>query len=414
MSVGIEKMDLYAGRLQADAVGIAEASGKPRAYAEGQLMLGARTVLPPFEDPVTLAVNAAERLLRGEDRSTIELLVVATESALDFGKPLSTWVHRHLGLPPSCRSFEIKHACYSGTAAFKVAAAAVPTLLAPGNKALVICSDITRPSVRPGDSWDFIGGACAVAFLVSAEPRLLEIDPRRAGFWTHEIADVFRPTARDEVGDDITSVYSYLDALEGSWLHFRERAGAIDFTSWFGRHVYHAPFPGMTLQAHRTMLDLVDLGRAAASAAEVAESFDQRVRPGLRLARRIGTQYGASTFVGLLSWLSDPRRLVAPGDRLSVFSYGSGCQGELYEARIGEGALEAALASGIDAHLDEREPLDLPAFLEAERARAAGIEAADLTPDRGALAGAFARKYAGRGLLVLEAVRGHVRSYARS
>lgn len=56
-----------------------------------------------MEDAVTLAVNSAKDMLNDQDRSDIGLFIIATESGLDQEKAISTWAHRYLGLPATCR-----------------------------------------------------------------------------------------------------------------------------------------------------------------------------------------------------------------------------------------------------------------------------------------------------------------------
>src|SRR5947209_6009049 len=85
------------------------------------MLIEQRSVNPPYEDPVTMAVNAAHPMLTEDDRRAIELLIVATESSVDQEKAMSTWVHRYLRLGPHCRTFELKHACYGGTAGLQMA-----------------------------------------------------------------------------------------------------------------------------------------------------------------------------------------------------------------------------------------------------------------------------------------------------
>ena len=150
-----------------EVVALAEARGRDAAYPATKIQAEARTVLPPYEDAVTLAVNAAKRVLAPGDVPEIALLVVATESAVDQGKPISTWVHRLCGLPSSCRNFEVKHACYGGTAALHTASAWLATHGRPGAKALVIATDHSRAHV--GAEIEFICGATAVA-LVPTSP----------------------------------------------------------------------------------------------------------------------------------------------------------------------------------------------------------------------------------------------------
>src|SRR5690242_7173739 len=111
--VGIEKINLYGGRAFLDIAALTAARGGTVAELTRRQIVPyeRRAIVPPYEDPVTLAVNAAERLLSPQDREQVELIVVATESAVDFGKPISTWVQRFCGLPAHSRNFEVKHMC---------------------------------------------------------------------------------------------------------------------------------------------------------------------------------------------------------------------------------------------------------------------------------------------------------------
>lgn len=409
MKIGIEKLNLYAGRLSTDAVELAIARGKERRYAADQVMVGERAVIPVFEDAVTLAVNAARPLVSPEDAKQIELVIVNTESAVDFGKPVSTWVHRFCGLPENCRSFELKHACYGGTGALKVAALWVASGVRPGKKALVVSADFTRPHVA--DGFDFVGGGGAVAMLVGADPAVLEIDVDKAGYWTHEISDAFRPTSTLEQVNNETSLYSYLDALDGAFNHYTQIAGPVDYPTRFKKHIYHAPFPGMTLQAHRALMRSFDAPKAA-----IEESFRAKVQEGLRLSRRIGTAYGASNFVSLLSLLTTAKDL-APGDDISFFSYGSGCQGEFYHGTLGQGAIDLARSLDIDRALDERVKLPMALYEHNERLRQALADRPDHEPVRvgdRAYDALYEEHYAGRGLVVLKQVKGYHRTYEPS
>jgi hydroxymethylglutaryl-CoA synthase len=406
MPVGIERIGLYAGQFATDSVAIAVARGRNRDDIMNQVMVEERSVIPPYEDVVTLAVNACKTILSSEDLASIELLIVGTESGVDDSKPISSWVHRFCGLPANCRSFDLKHACYSGTAALKMAAAWVRLGIHPGKKALVVCADYSRPCLVEF-GYDFVGGGCAVALLVGAEPKILEFELSRAGYWTDEVADVFRPTSRLEIGDNQVSLYSYLDALDGAFDHYEEAVGGrVDYESAFKKHIYHAPFPGMTLHAHKTML-----GRwAKHDDRYVEDSFRRKVACGLLFARRLGSCYGASNFVcllGLLETCSD----LAGGDRLSVFSYGSGCHGEFYDAVVGSDAVRAARSLEIDAYLAKRRRLSLKEYEAVETARRESTDLPDYQPRPGLLDLEFGELYEGKGLLVLDRVERFQRHY---
>ena len=62
------------------------------------------------------------------------------------------------------------------------------------------------------------------------------------------------------------------------------------------------------------------------SKAEIQESFTQKVLPSLRYARRVGSTYGASNFLGICGIAACPTG-IKPGERISFFSYGSGAMG---------------------------------------------------------------------------------------
>lgn len=362
--IGIEDINLYAGRLSLSIFDLAKERGQTDEYVSTNLMCDTRSIYPVWEDSVTLAVNAAKPLTDRNNLSDIQLLIVSTESAVDFGKPVSTWVHRFCSLPANCRNFEIKHACYGATGALKMAANWVAQT---GKKALVVSADYSRNHI--GTDMEYISGGCGVAFLVSNQPDIISFEPNRAGFWTTEIADTFRPTSRDEIGNDQLSLYSYIDALEGSYFHFEELFGSPDLLNRYKAQIYHAPFPAMTWLAHRTLLYQYD----TIDKTSKKEDFDRRVAPGLTFNQQTGTTYGASNFVGLLSHLSKSDHL-KKDDLISLFSYGSGCQGEFYEATIGEYATEKVQALEIENMLQNRAPLSVAAYEEIEHKRDSAID----------------------------------------
>lgn len=404
---GIERIGLYTPRFSVSALELAAARGRDPEVARVRYLVDTRSVAPAYEDTVTLAVNAARRVLRPEDAKAVRLLIVATESGVDFGKPVSTWVHRFCSLSAECRNFELKHACYAGTAALKMAIAALSAEQDAEAKALVVCADLTRPF--PQEGYDFAGGAVAVALLVSRQPGLLAIDTERCGYWTSEVADTFRPTASSELGDNEISLCSYLDALDGSYEHYIRRRGACDYESEFDAHIYHAPFPGMTREAHRCMLSR----DPQMTRERMTSSFESKVMPGLHYARQLGTAYGASNFISLLGLLHSQERHVAPG-RVSFYSYGSGCQAEFYDGLIPAGARESAQLDDIDRQIAERKNLSIEEYNEVAQSRQASIDQPCFRPLASSGMKDFDEMYNGRHLLVLDEIRDFRRAYAWS
>ncbi|HEX7414318.1 MAG TPA: hydroxymethylglutaryl-CoA synthase, partial [Bacteroidia bacterium] len=92
MKYGIEKIRVYPTALKLNLEELAVARGYDVAHMKKELMVVERGVNPPWEDTVTMAVNAAKPMLTQEDIDSIGLLIVATETGLDGEKALSSWV----------------------------------------------------------------------------------------------------------------------------------------------------------------------------------------------------------------------------------------------------------------------------------------------------------------------------------
>jgi 3-hydroxy-3-methylglutaryl CoA synthase len=405
--VGIEKIRAYPGSLVLDIQKLGAARGHDPADLRDAMMIDARSVNPLWEDPITMAVNAARPMLTDEDRGAIELLIVGTESAPDQEKAASTWVHRYLGLAPTCRNFEVKHACYSGTAGLQMAVSWVAAGRAGDAKALVITTDQSR--MHLGRPYEFVMGASAAAILVSSTPRLLEVEPE-CGYWTEEVSDLTRPTSRVEQGDAETSLLAYLDALEGAYGHYVQRVGrAIDFDAHFKKNVYHAPFGGMTFRAHKALLQKWK----PLSKPEAWAHFERKTLASLRYVRRMGGTYASSPFVGLMG-VVDGSEDLEPGDRVGVYSYGSGCCAEFYSGLVGPAARQAVREADLPTLLDARYECSVEEYEEVERARTRYIDCGDYEPDLGGLNGWYDRNYRDKGYLVFRGMRDYYRRYAWS
>jgi hydroxymethylglutaryl-CoA synthase len=352
-----------------------------------------------------MAVNAASPMLTDEDKSQIGMLIVGTEGSVDFGKPISTNIHGILGLPHTVRNFETKHACYSGAAALDVAVNWIASGLNRGKKALVIATDFSRRHF--GKDWEFVLGGGAAAMIISDTPKIMEFETSLKGSWTTDIYDTYRPTARHESGNNEVSLYSYSDALEGAYRDFKDCVKApVDFDAMFDYNIYHMPFPAMSFQAHRILCNIA----RPRSKAEVRESFNAKVLPSLRYARRVGSMYGASNFFGLCGLIKSVPDM-KPGARASMFAYGSGAMGEFYSGRICAGAREAVDRMQFDQALDRRKKVSVAEYEMVETKREELIEKENYTSDLTLLDNWFGDFYSGRHILVLSEVKEYRRIY---
>lgn len=406
--VGIEKVRVYPTTMALEMGKLCAARKHDPADIRDVMMIDERSVNPPWEDPVTMAVNAANPMLTEEDKKNIELLIVCSESGVDQEKPMSTWVQRYLGLGSRVRNFEAKHACYSGTAAVQVAAGFLTSGSAsPKGKALVITSDQSRTHF--GKPYEFVMGAGATAILVSREPSFLELELGKSGIYTNEVSDLTRPTSRVETGNSETSLLSYLDALDSALEHYIERVGEPIGYDYFKKNIYHIPFSGMTVRASRTALRRFGVS----SKAEARAIWESKTLPSLAYVRRMGGTYASSTFIAMLSLIDSSPDLKA-GDRVGVFSYGSGCCSEFYSGLVGQKAREVAAAAEVRKLLDARYSLTVREYEEAERERVCYIDSGDFEPSTDGFGGWYEKRYQGKGQLVFRGIEDHYRKYGWS
>ncbi len=406
--VGIEKLSAYPGSLSLSMPLLCKARDHDPADIRDTMMIDERSLNPEWEDPVTMAVNAAKPMLTEEDRAQIGLLLVASESGVDQEKPMSTWVQRYLDLTPAVRNIEVKHACYGATASLQLAASWVASGVAPGKKALVINTDQSRAHF--GKPWEYVMGAGAAAVLVSEKPDVLEIELGANGVFTNEVSDLTRPTSRVETGNSETSLLSYLDAVDGAFDDYiAKRPDAEDIENYFQRNIYHLPFGGMGFRAHKTVLRRVGItGKRVPW-----DHFVKRTLPSLAYVRRMGGTYGSSTFLALMAMIETDKALKA-GDRIGVFSYGSGSCAELWSGLLGPDACAIVERARLRGLLDARKSLSIAEYEAVETTRDEQIDCGDFTTKLDSLGDWYERYYAGRGLLVFTGMQDFYRQYAWS
>lgn len=253
--VGIEAMNVFGGSAYLDVMQLAQHRQLDPARFEN-LLMKEKAVALPYEDPVTFGVNAAKPLvdaLSEAEKNRIEMLITCTESGIDFGKSISTYIHHYLGLNRNCRLFELKQACYSGTAGLQMAVNFILSQVSPGAKALVIASDISRFIAAEGgdvlsEDWSYAepsGGAGAVAMLISENPHIFQVDAGANGYYGYEVMDTCRPIPDSEAGDADLSLMSYLDCCEQAFLEYQKRVQGVDYKDTFQYLSFHTPFGGM-------------------------------------------------------------------------------------------------------------------------------------------------------------------------
>lgn len=404
MSVGIEAMNAYLGQTVLNTRTLFEARGLDLDRFDN-LMMEEKSVCLPCEDPVTYGVNAAKPIIDAlleAERNRIELLIVGTESGLDFGKSLSTYIHHYLNLNRRCRLFEVKQACYGGTAALQMATNFIASNASPGAKALVVATDVLRGAATIEESMAYAepaAGVGSVAMLVSQKPEILELDFGANGIHGYEVMDTCRPDVGVETGDADLSLLSYLDCLEAAYTAYTDRVEGVDFQTTFDYLAFHTPFAGMVKGAHRNLMRK----HKPTSLDVIQADFEKRVSPSLRYCMRVGNIFGGTLYLALCG-LIDHASLTTP-KRVGLYSYGSGCSSEFYSGIVTSKAQEKLAALKIGKALDQRYPLTMTEYdhlLKQNSEWLFGIK--DRMMDHAEFQEIYDKQLKGKGLLTLKAI----------
>jgi polyketide biosynthesis 3-hydroxy-3-methylglutaryl-CoA synthase-like enzyme PksG len=267
-------------------------------------------------------------------------------------------------------------------------------------RALVIASDVPRLDGESPHGEPTVG-AGAVAVLVGGAPALAVAELGASGYHSFDVGDYFRPTPTHSVLDTDLSLLAYVQGLKNCRADYARRRPDIDFLRDFDHLAFHVPVPAVVKGAHRSLSR--DLG--VRTAREVTDDFRTRLEPSLRYPSEVGNIWAASTLLALASVLDNAKTV--PGQRLGIYSYGSGCSAEFCSYLVGPGA---PAATGIDESLLARTEVDIETYerLVTETGELySGL--ADHLPDLTDLrrfAAAFPQP-----VVALAGIRDHVRDY---
>lgn len=318
MKIGIDKMAFATTDQYIELTELAEKRGvDPNKYTIG-IGQDRQAVVPPTQDIVTLGARAAKKLLTPDVTRRLATIIVATESGIDNSKASAIYIKHLLGLDDYIRAVELKEACYSGTAAIQFARGLVA--LNPQETVLVIAADIARYGLNtPGEVTQ---GAGAVAMLISADPHVLAIEPTSVSY-SRDLMDFWRPLyATEAIVDGKYSTGVYVDFFKNTLTRYLQRTGRrLDD---FAGIAFHLPFTKMGKKGLEGVLQDRDDA--------VANRLRDQLTASQVYCRQVGNLYTGSLYLGLMSLLQNGQ--VKPGDRLGLFSYGSGAEGEFYSGIV--------------------------------------------------------------------------------
>jgi len=402
--VGIDGVEVWSGKLKLDlAETFAPAQGEePGKFTKG-LGLYASSLPDAYEDIVTMAANPAKRLMERHDLTPEDIgrIDVATESAFDHSKPVSTYVAGCLeqvfeGDFHHANKGERKFACVSGTQALDDAFNWIKAGRNRGRKALVIATD-TALYARddPGESTQ---GAGAVAMLVAEDPDLVAFSEEQ-GFGSADETDFLKPNQQFPSVDGKRSVQVYLARMREALEDF-EAAGGDTHPDHYAFVPFHTPFPGMVRKAaalgyrhvsrnteveealaeeigaqprpeeYETEDDFLAAIKEYTEALRETETYqdwyDAVIDPTLSVSREVGNWYTGSVHIARVSSLKSALAAEADlaGSKMLVCSYGSGAQAEAHAEVVQEGWAEEIDALTLDEQLENRYDLSFEEYEE--------------------------------------------------
>lgn len=347
MNIGIDQISFHVPNFYVDMVDLANA----RNVDPNKFLIGIgqekMAVNPKSQDIITFATNAAKQILTDDDLNKIDLIIVGTESSIDESKAAAVVLHRLLDIQPFARSFEVKEACYAGTAGLQMALNHVR--LHPDKKALVIATDIAKYGLNSGG--EPTQGAGAVAILVAANPKILVIHEESLAL-TQDIYDFWRPTNQAyPLVDGPLSNETYIQSFNQVWNTYNQQFNQQ--ISDYQALLFHIPYTKMGKKALQSVLPTADQ--------ITQERLLQHYEDSIQYSRQVGNLYTGSLYLGLISLLENSQDLKTT-QKIGLFSYGSGAVAEFFTASLVNGYQEHLHHSLHQNLLNERKRLSIEEY----------------------------------------------------
>jgi len=354
------------------------------------------------EDINSLCLTAVSKLMEKHNIrfDQIGRLEVGTETILDKSKSVKTVLMQLFEKSGNTdiEGVDSTNACYGGTAALFNALSWLESSAWDGRLALVVAGDIavySSGNARP------TGGAGAVAILLGPNAPLVVERGVRSSHSVH-VYDFYKPDLESEYPrvDGKLSIQCYLSSLDKCYQRYRQKSQArngetITLDSFDGC-VFHSPYCKLVQKslARLVLNDVLALSVEQITAKypgleslknvkledsyfdrDVEKSlltgskgiFEKKTQPSLHVANQVGNMYTPSVYGGLISYLISKPESELRGNRVCLFSYGSGLQASMYSIRIASGNSESLkkLLDGISTvhkRLTSREKVDPAAF----------------------------------------------------
>ncbi|KAL6556786.1 hypothetical protein OROHE_006662 [Orobanche hederae] len=333
------------------------------------------------EDVISMSMTAVTSLLEkyGVDPKQIGRLEVGSETVLDKSKSIKTFL---MPIFEKCGNTDIEgvdstNACYGGTAALFNCINWVESSSWDGRYGLVVCTDSAVYAEGPARP---TGGAAAIAILIGPNAPISFESKLRASHMAH-VYDFYKPDLASEypvknssepsnlVVDGKLSQTCYLMALDSCYKSLCDKYEKLEgkqFSIADAKYfVFHSPYNKLVQKSFGRLL-FNDFLRSASSIDEAAKEklapfssltsdesyqsrdlekvsqqvaklfYDTKVQPSTLIPKQVGNMYTASLYAAFASLLHSKNSTLA-GQRVVLFSYGSGLSATMFSLRFNEG-----------------------------------------------------------------------------
>src|SRR5271163_3423558 len=362
------------------------------------------------EDIYSIALTSVKTFMAQYDIDphSIGRLEVGTETILDKAKSIKS-VLMQLFSPSGNTDIlgvDTLNACYGGTNALFNAVNWIESRSWDGRLAIVVAADIAlyaKGNARP------TGGAGAVVMLIGPNAPLA-LEPGLVGTHMEHVYDFYKPDLTSEypIVDGHFSIACYTRALDKCYQHYNSKYEKFNkatpnghsLTNGNGHHhddkeehskttgidrflsiAFHAPTCKLVQKSYARLLyndflsgtstedfssldpnitsisyndSLTDKNIEKTFMAYTNKKFQERIFPGTLAPRLVGNMYTASVYGSLVSILCElpPEKLL--GQRIGVFSYGSGLASSFFSFKVVGDVSEIAKSIDLHKRLDER------------------------------------------------------------
>lgn len=422
-AVGIDDLSIYIPSLYLDIEDLANARNIEPAKLNRGLGLDKMAVPDASEDVITMAAEAIIDLVEKNKLRPEEIgrVYVGTESMVDGSKPIASYLvgilrqyfdHKDIDSTTlnQCDAVDMVFACIGAVDALHNSLDYIR--LNPNSKVIIISTDWAKYDLRsPGESTQ---GAGAVAILLSAQPRLLEIN-NHWGVATQCEHDFYKPLRKMVSFDDLvvsngidaaklgreiftvhkdTPVYDgqfsnecYTARISEALNHFQQKSNANyhPLDEW-NKLIFHLPYAYHARRVFTTLfldylketgswesflndnpdLKEVEPGKMllrAFSKKPIYNSFVQeKIEPGERASSLVGNMYTGSIFLSLISCLASNADEDLSNQKLGFIAYGSGSKSKVFEGKLVSGYSKLVQRINLFDRLENRNRINVDQY----------------------------------------------------